>query len=59
MASIQLNQMLKAKANGKDVVITDDVILPGGATKPNANGKYTYDPNIWVNWQSVTISFCF
>lgn len=53
MASIQLNQMLKAKANGKDVVITDDVILPGGATKPNADGKYTYDPNIWVNWQSV------
>ena len=53
MASIQLNQMLKATANGKDVVITDDVILPGGATKPNADGKYTYDANIWVNWQSV------
>mgnify|MGYP005746532211 CR=1 FL=1 len=53
MASIQLNQMLKAKANDKDIVITDDVILPGGATKPNADGKYTYDANIWVNWQSV------
>ena len=53
MASIQLNKMLKAKANDKDVVIADDVILPGGATKPNADGKYTYDPNIWVNWQSV------
>lgn len=53
MASIQLNQMLKATANGKTVVINDDVILPGGATKPNADGKYTYDANIWVKWQSV------
>lgn len=53
MASIQLNKLMKATANGKDVVITDNVILPGGATKPNADGKYTYDPNIWVNWQSV------
>lgn len=53
MASIQLNQMLKATANDKDVVITDDVILPGGATQPNADGSYTFDANIWVNWQSV------
>lgn len=53
MASIQLNQMLKATANGKTVVINDDVILPGGATKPNADGTYTYDANIWVKWQSV------
>lgn len=53
MASIQLNQMLKVTANGKTVVINDDVILPGGATKPNADGKYTYDANIWVKWQSV------
>lgn len=53
MASIQLNQMLKATANGKTVVINDDVILPGGATQPNADGTYTYDANIWVNWQSV------
>ena len=45
--------MLKATANGKTVVINDDVILPGGATKPNADGTYTYDANIWVKWQSV------
>lgn len=53
MADVQLNKMLKATTNGKDVVITDDVILPGSATKPNADGSYTYDANIWVNWQSV------
>ncbi|HBF67924.1 MAG TPA: hypothetical protein DDW20_01210 [Firmicutes bacterium] len=53
MASVQLNKLLKATANGKDVVITDDVILPGGATQPNEDGSYTYDANIWVKWQSV------
>ncbi len=53
MADVQLNKMLKATANGKEVVITDDVILPGGATKQNEDGSYTYDPLIWANWQSV------
>lgn len=55
MADIQLNKMIEISKNGNALSIGDDVILPGSETPANADGKYTYDPNIWANFVRVAI----
>lgn len=55
MADIQLNKMIKISQNGNALSIGDDIILPGSETPANADGKYTYDPNIWANFVRVAI----
>ena len=55
MADIQLNQMIEISQNGNKLSIGDDVILPGSETSANADGKYTYDANIWANFVRVAI----
>ena len=55
MASIQLNEMISATANGEALSIADDVVLPGAETLPDSNGNYTFDPLIWTNYSRVNI----
>ena len=55
MADIQLNKMIKISQNDNALSIGDDVILPGSETPANADGKYTFDPNIWANFVRIAI----
>lgn len=54
-ADIQLNKLLKATANGNNISILDDVILPGTITPFNEDGSRTYNPLIWTNWKIVDL----
>lgn len=54
-ADIQLNKLLKATANGNNISIDDNVILPGTITPFNEDGSRTYNPLIWTNWKVVDL----
>ena len=54
-ADIQLNKLLKATANGNNISIDDNVILPGTITPFNEDGTRTYNPLIWTNWKVVDL----
>lgn len=50
-----MNKLLKATANGNNISIDDNVILPGTITPFNEDGSRTYNPLIWTNWKVVDL----